>query len=277
MKSRITWFFVGCLLTVVTDRSVMMVRAATQGEIVSACADKRTGLMRYVSAGKCKTTERAIAWNVRGNTGATGEKGDQGLQGPRGLTGDAGPAGRDGASASQGATGPTGPTGPAGATGPTGPTGPAGATGPTGATGPVGATGPQGPGAISYLSASATRSGNSAGTYTSLYSNSEGIELDLSCFNVVSGGVEFSLRAKAPSGSFITGWVNEAASSAVLGATGTADGTLREVSTYGSSLPKRNSGNWRFEFVGPSITPTYVFLNIANSTNCLIKGYSQTG
>lgn len=82
--------------------------AAPSKSIISACVDRKTGSMRYLSKGRCKKTEMSISWNVQGPVGARGADGQQGLQGPRGQTGDVGPTG---------AMGPQGLVGPAGADG----------------------------------------------------------------------------------------------------------------------------------------------------------------
>jgi len=43
---------------------------------ITACADKRTGAMRYVANGKCNTrTETKVEWNQTGPAGATGASG----------------------------------------------------------------------------------------------------------------------------------------------------------------------------------------------------------
>jgi hypothetical protein len=91
----------------------------TSGGVAYGCSNKKTGSLRVVKQGKrCKKRERAISWNVRGQTGPQGGKGDAGSQGPSGNPGSAGTAG------GVGATGPGGATGATGATGPTGPTTP---------------------------------------------------------------------------------------------------------------------------------------------------------
>lgn len=46
---------------------------------ITACADKRTGAMRYVANGKCNTrTETKVEWNQTGPAGATGATGASG-------------------------------------------------------------------------------------------------------------------------------------------------------------------------------------------------------
>lgn len=90
---------------------------------------------------------------LNGNPGPTGPAGPQGVAGPQGPTGPEGPAGATGPvgtpgatgdQGQQGAVGPTGPQGPDGIQGPAGPQGPAGGPGATGPAGPQGATGAAG-------------------------------------------------------------------------------------------------------------------------------------
>jgi hypothetical protein len=89
--------------------SGMAIAAATNttsADVINACVDNRTGLLRIVSrTTSCRPSESPISWNREGPQGPTG---------PRGPTG---PAGADGA------RGPTGPPGPPGPPGPTGPSG----------------------------------------------------------------------------------------------------------------------------------------------------------
>jgi len=86
-----------------------------QGDVISVCIDKKTGVMRAVST--CKKTERSY---VLGGPGPKGPKGDVG---PQGLVGPAGPQGSKGDVGPQGIVGPQGPQGLQGMTGATGPTG----------------------------------------------------------------------------------------------------------------------------------------------------------
>lgn len=65
--------------------------------VIHACANKRSGAMRVVAkANACRKSERALAFDQKGRTGAPGlqgPKGDTGAQGPKGDTGPAGPSG----------------------------------------------------------------------------------------------------------------------------------------------------------------------------------------
>ncbi len=97
------------------------VRAVTQSKTIVACANKKTGVLRYAKNGKCSRVETKLSWN------------QQGVQGPAG---------------SAGPTGPTGPTGPVGANGLTGAAGVSPTLPPltcaTGGTCSIGDTGPGG-------------------------------------------------------------------------------------------------------------------------------------
>jgi len=87
--------------------------------VIHACVNKRTGVVRIVSASaSCRRGETAIAWNGQGTRGAAGERGAAGPQGP------AGPAGAAGVKGDTGSAGPAGAVGPAGPAGPVGPVGP---------------------------------------------------------------------------------------------------------------------------------------------------------
>lgn len=77
--------------------------------VIVACANNRTGVLRYSTNGRCsRTTERPLTWNI---SGPTGPAGPAGLQGPVGAAGQQGPAGSDGSDGSDGAPGATGPAG----------------------------------------------------------------------------------------------------------------------------------------------------------------------
>lgn len=125
--------------------------------IYTGCYATSTGDLRLIPAWKgCRSSERRVTWNRRGQRGplgpegpageqgATGSQGSIGPQGPSGSAGPQGPAGPQGLAGPQGPPGNDGATGPVGATGPQGPAGNDGATGPAGATGATGPAGPSG-------------------------------------------------------------------------------------------------------------------------------------
>lgn len=113
---------VGILLGVVVG-ATGVTHASTAEPSITACANKKTGILRWAKNGKCARTETAVTWNSQGEVGTPGAAGSQGATGPQGPAGATGPQGV------------AGPQGPAGATGPQGPIGPQGATGPAGASG----------------------------------------------------------------------------------------------------------------------------------------------
>ena len=118
--NRIGAFTLGVVITAVSVGAINYVSAAGT-QIIYACANKSTGIIRYVPKNKCTSTEISLSWNV---SGQRGKAGPQGLQGARGLNGDTG---------APGAKGDTGLTGAPGAKGDTGLTGAPGAKGDTGA------------------------------------------------------------------------------------------------------------------------------------------------
>ncbi len=107
-------------------------------DVIHACKNAGTGILRKIDSGNCSAAEEVVHWNITGPTGPTGLTGPQG---PAGAKGDTGPAGPTGATGAQGLPGTAGPQGPAGATGPQGPAGAAGQQGPAGSSGPQGPAG----------------------------------------------------------------------------------------------------------------------------------------
>lgn len=63
------------------------------GQVINACKDKRTGLLRIPRSARCLGSEVAVSWSI---TGPTGPAGPQGPIGPTGATGDTGAAGPEG-------------------------------------------------------------------------------------------------------------------------------------------------------------------------------------
>jgi hypothetical protein len=43
--------------------------AIDEPEVISACANNKTGSMRYLTSGSCKSSETALEWNVQGPAG----------------------------------------------------------------------------------------------------------------------------------------------------------------------------------------------------------------
>lgn len=107
---------VGLLLGGVVGGGVSLVAAST-GDVVTLCANKKTGVIRYLKSSKCGRSETRLDVNQSGQIGATGVAGPRGEVGP---TGAAGAKGDTGAQGPKGDVGPRGEPGPAGSTSPTG-------------------------------------------------------------------------------------------------------------------------------------------------------------
>jgi hypothetical protein len=78
-------FAICALLTPVSLGAYRYVEAAGTSKTLVACADRKTGVMRYLTKGKCKNSERRITWNQQGLQGNPGLQGAPGLQGERAL------------------------------------------------------------------------------------------------------------------------------------------------------------------------------------------------
>jgi hypothetical protein len=82
-SSHLLTFTLGVIVTAVSVSAVSYVNALNDKPI-KACADRKTGDMRYISKGRCKRTERTLTWNQVGPQGAPG------IQGAKGETGSTG-------------------------------------------------------------------------------------------------------------------------------------------------------------------------------------------
>jgi hypothetical protein len=100
-------FTIGVIVTAVSVSAVSYVNAQND-QPIRACADRKTGVMRYIDKGRCKRTERTLAWNQIGLSGAPGMQGPAGAQGSAGATGAAGAQGLAGAAGPVGGSSPTG-------------------------------------------------------------------------------------------------------------------------------------------------------------------------
>jgi len=82
-SSLLPGLILGAIVLVVTPSP-----ARGQNDVVNACANNSTGVIRVVFSGNtCKPNESPLSWNVAGQPGP---KGDQGVQGPPGPQGDPG-------------------------------------------------------------------------------------------------------------------------------------------------------------------------------------------
>jgi hypothetical protein len=88
--------------------------SASSDKTIKACANKKTGAMRYIAKGACKKTETALSWNQNGPQGLPGSAGTNGTSGPKGDTGITGLKGDTGARGETGVAGASGNTGAVG-------------------------------------------------------------------------------------------------------------------------------------------------------------------
>ena len=91
MKFSFKSFVIGFACAALSLGAVTYANAAGD-KTLKACANKKTGVMRYISKGSCnKKTETSLSWNqmgpqgLAGTPGAAGAKGDNGLPGANGL------------------------------------------------------------------------------------------------------------------------------------------------------------------------------------------------
>jgi hypothetical protein len=84
--NRLGAFTLGVIITAVSVGTVSFVNAAGDATI-KACANKKTGSMRYIAKGKCKKTEKALTWNEMGPQGMPGVAGSTGTKGDTGANG----------------------------------------------------------------------------------------------------------------------------------------------------------------------------------------------
>lgn len=87
---------------------------------IFVCVNKKSGVLRQITKGKCQKTERVLRLSSAASALAV-----VGAQGPNGATGAQGPAGAQGPPGLQGSAGATGAQGPVGIAGPAGAMGPA--------------------------------------------------------------------------------------------------------------------------------------------------------
>jgi hypothetical protein len=98
MKFSLKSFVLGFICSAFAIGTVTYVNASSNSTI-KACANKKTGAMRYIAKGKCKKTEKSLSWNQmgpQGIAGTSGAKGDTGARGDAGTKGDTGTSGANG-------------------------------------------------------------------------------------------------------------------------------------------------------------------------------------
>jgi hypothetical protein len=87
VKSKLFAAFGLGALTASIALGVVQLANASGAATITACANKKTGTMRYITKGKCKTTEDTLRWNQQGPQGLTGATGPQGAEGSPGING----------------------------------------------------------------------------------------------------------------------------------------------------------------------------------------------
>ena len=97
MKFSFKSFAIGFACAALSLGAVTYANAAGNGTL-KACANKKTGVMRYIAKGSCKKTETSLSWNQMGPSGlpgGAGTNGETGAKGDKGATGVAGTNGSD--------------------------------------------------------------------------------------------------------------------------------------------------------------------------------------
>lgn len=89
MKFSIKSFAIGFGCAALSIGAVTYASAASDATL-KACANKSTGVMRYIAKGSCKKTETSLSWSQMGPQGLPG------VAGPAGAVGAVGPAGTNG-------------------------------------------------------------------------------------------------------------------------------------------------------------------------------------
>jgi len=80
--NRLGAFTLGVVITAVSVGAVSFVNAAGEKQL-KACANKKTGVMRYISKGSCKRSETSLSWNQMSPTGLSGGAGTKGDTGAK--------------------------------------------------------------------------------------------------------------------------------------------------------------------------------------------------
>ena len=96
--NRLSAFTLGVIITAASVGAVSYANAAGN-KTLKACANKSTGVMRYISKGSCKKTETSLSWSqmgIQGLPGVAGAKGDTGAAGTNGTNGSNGTNGTHG-------------------------------------------------------------------------------------------------------------------------------------------------------------------------------------
>ena len=78
--NRLGAFTIGVIITSASVGAVTYANAASN-KTLKACANKKTGVMRYISKGSCKKTETVLSWSQMGPQGLPGAAGSNGTNG----------------------------------------------------------------------------------------------------------------------------------------------------------------------------------------------------
>ena len=103
MRFSIKSFALGFGCAALSLGAITYANAASNGTL-KACANKTTGVMRYISKGSCKKTESLLSWNQLGPQGLPGAAGTDGVAGAKGDAGAAGAKGETGAAGASAAS-----------------------------------------------------------------------------------------------------------------------------------------------------------------------------
>jgi len=100
-------FLIWTLMISSVSIGITYANASGSSDIVTACADRKTGALRLMTSKKCGKKERRISWSSQRST-TVGPAGIQGPEGPAGIQGPEGPAGIPGSEGPAGIPGQNG-------------------------------------------------------------------------------------------------------------------------------------------------------------------------
>ncbi len=79
-----------------------VIAASSTSSKIVACANKKTGAMRYSKSATCSKNETKVSWNLAGTNGTNGTNGTAGTAGAKGETGTTGTKGETGTTGTNG-------------------------------------------------------------------------------------------------------------------------------------------------------------------------------
>jgi hypothetical protein len=86
LRSRLVTLLIGAIVGA-SSVAFVSYASSTGGVEISACANKKTGVLRILTKGKCTKNETTMRWNQTGPQGATGQTGAPGVPGSTGPAG----------------------------------------------------------------------------------------------------------------------------------------------------------------------------------------------